>query len=229
LRETGFGGEYWASATILALALLSLGIVAFGLQRGEPDPLAAEPAAPSEAEPPDAKELPLLQQWFLFLDELCTDPALIASGFQADCRRGTFALSEESFFEPGSTALLDPGKDRLRDGVTALLARLRDQPQIWDSLEAIEIRGHSDSQANRDPYRTNLVSSQRRAFSVAHFLSASGTLSERDRRALESLAVVSGVAHSRPPESCPDEARACRDQWRRVELRLVFDETRLRE
>ncbi|MBW2272373.1 MAG: hypothetical protein JRG96_03815 [Deltaproteobacteria bacterium] len=216
---------------MVALALLAMGIVAAALPRGEhltPVPAPASERARPASEIDTAQKPSLLAEWSVFLGELCKEPALLTQGIALDCNRASLILSERDFFERSGPALLEEGKDRLRSGVGTLFALLRRRPQIWDSLEAIEIRGHSDFEAQRDPYRTNLVTSQQRALSVAFFLSSEGTLSDRDREDLQSLAVVSGVADSRPPADCPTETRACREQWRRVELRVVLDDAKLR-
>ena len=92
--------------------------------------------------------------------------------------------------------------------MTTYLTRLRQLPAIWDSLEAIEIRGHSDARSASGVYAANLVGSQQRALATLLFLvGPSGVASELDRADLERLAVVSGTSFSRPPITCPESTR----------------------
>jgi len=109
--------------------------------------------------------------------------------------------------------------------MTTYLARLRRLPAIWESLEAIEIRGHTDPRAIRNPYATNMVGSQQRALAVLLFLVGPDGLPELDRIDLERLAMVSGASFSRPPASCPERNRECYAAWRRVEIRPVLSES----
>ena len=104
-------------------------------------------------------------------------------------------------------------------------ARLRRSPEIWESLDAIEIRGHTDPHAVRNPYSTNMVGSQQRALGVLLFLVGPSGLSEPDRIELQRLAVVSGVSFARPPTACPERSRECYPKWRRVEIRPVLSES----
>ncbi|HKK53870.1 MAG TPA: hypothetical protein VKA74_19910, partial [Myxococcota bacterium] len=92
------------------------------------------------------------------------------------------------------------------------------------SLETLEIRGHTDPRALRDPYTTNLVGSQQRALGVLLFLMGPNGVSEADRQDLQRLVTVSGASFSRPPASCPEDSRECYDEWRRVEILPVLSE-----
>jgi flagellar motor protein MotB len=110
--------------------------------------------------------------------------------------------------------------------MTTYLTRLRQLPAIWDSLEAIEIRGHSDAGSARAGSSAGWVGSQQRALATLLFLvGPDGITAEADRADLERLAVVSGTSFSRPPLDCPEVSPECRPRWRRVEIRPVLSES----
>ena len=98
---------------------------------------------------------------------------------------------------------------------------LRDPPARWGILESIEIRGHADPRATREPYKTHLVGSQQRLLGVLLFFPGAGGLGDRDREGLERFAVVYGVSFSRPPVTSPEQRRECYAEWLRVEIRPV--------
>jgi hypothetical protein len=50
------------------------------------------------------------------------------------------------------------------------------------------------------------------------YLISDWALSERDRRDLERLLVLSAASHSRPPAACPERTNDCYPFWRRVEI-----------
>jgi flagellar motor protein MotB len=134
-------------------------------------------------------------------------------------------LPDEFFKGFGSPRLGPEAQQDVAAAMTTYLARIRQLPAIWDSLEGIEIRGHTDPRAVRDAYSTNMVGSQQRALAVVLFLTGPDGLSDVDRDDLERLAIVSGAAFSRPPETCPEQNRDCYDEWRRVEIRPVLSES----
>jgi flagellar motor protein MotB len=134
-------------------------------------------------------------------------------------------LYDELFEGYGKAKLGPVAQEDVVAAMTTYLSRLRQLPAIWESLDAIEIRGHTDPRAVRDPYATNLVGSQQRALGVLLFLVGPDGLSESDRIELQRLAVVSGVSFSRPPATCPERDRKCYTEWRRVEIRPVLSES----
>lgn len=133
-------------------------------------------------------------------------------------------LSDALFDGYGSSVLLPESREDLAAAMRIYLARLRDLPAPWSTLESIEIRRHADPRATREPYKTNLVGSQQRPLGVLLFLAGAGGLGDRDHEDRERLAVVSGVSFSRPPVTCPEQRRACYAEWRRVEIRPVLSE-----
>lgn len=234
-RPTGRGGEHdhggsspsvlgeWGAA-IGVVALAALGAVSVAGRPAttelpvviDPSPRMLEAIAPAEA------ELEAVESAFA---ALCTEPVLLAIELEPDCETGVITLADERFDGYGSPNLLPESKEELRAAIGLYLDRLRALPALWDSLEAIEIRGHSDPRAVRDAYTTNLVGSQQRPLGVLLFLVGAEGLTEADRADLERLAVVSGVSYSRPPAACPERSRACYSQWRRVEIRPVLAES----
>jgi flagellar motor protein MotB len=228
MRE-GFGADYWATATYLGVAL-ALGLATVAA-------LPQDEARQAQAQTPrthDDDMLALvrartltLQHWPRVLASLCRDPALLAAGAAPDCARGVIELSDADFFdEPGQ--LSARGRRRLARGIPLLLQRLRDDPVAWRELDAIEVRGHADPRSIGDPYPSNLAASQQRAQTVLLFLTREGTLSPADRAAIQRLAIVSGVADSRPPADCRDRSATCDERARRVEIRLRVDPGTLR-
>ncbi len=156
---------------------------------------------------------------------LCREPVLIALELVPDCESGVITLSDKLFGGSGSADLGPIAKEDVAAAMTTYLSRLRRLPAIWESLEAIEVRGHSDPRALRNPYTTNLVGSQQRSLSVLLFLMSPRGLAAQDRTDLQRLAMVSGASFSRPPETCPERSRECYPAWRRVEIRPVLSES----
>ena len=160
---------------------------------------------------------------------LCGEPVLVALELEPDCEDGVISIGDDLFDGYGSAQLGPIAKEDVAAAVTTYLRRLRRLPALWDNLEAIEIRGHTDPRAVRDPYVTNMVGSYDRALGVLLFLVGPDGLSDADRAELQRLAIVSGASFSRPPRSCPEESRDCYEDWRRVEIRPVLSESRRRE
>jgi len=227
LRERGIlGGDYWAIAVFLAVPALALLLLATAL------PPAAPPAF-SEERVAETRELVhdralALQEWPRLLAELCRDPRLLAVGLGPSCRDGTISLPDAEFFDPELRWLRAEGQRRLRIAVPVLLDALRANERIWRQIEVIEIRGHADPRALRDPYATNLQASQERASSVLLFLATDPQLRERDRLDLQRLAVSSGASHARPPADCRVRSPECDTRAKRVEIRFGIDAQQLR-
>ena len=227
--RTGEGfGEWWAAIAVLALA--GLAIVSLAGSTAAPTAIAngAAGATSTSSLPniaaaiaPSERSLAEVEAAFA---TLCANPVLLALELEPDCETGVITLSDSLFDGYGSAVLLPEAQEDLRAAMRIYLARLRALPALWSTLESIEIRGHSDPRAVRDPYTTNLVGSQQRPLGVLIFLAGPDGLGNRDREDLERLAVVSGVSFSRPPATCPEESRECYADWRRVEIRPVLSE-----
>jgi outer membrane protein OmpA-like peptidoglycan-associated protein len=243
----GPGGEYWAALCVLlsALLLMMLWLGALPVASSQPSAAAVPPEPVEDPIPPavlqreaelrgltDA-EAARIDEWLFLLSELCHDPELLTRRLRVDCSNGSLFLSEEAFFNADDATLHEEGAANLVAAVDAYLTHLRRSERIWQSIESIEFRGHSDASATGNPYRINLVSSQQRALSALFHLTSESALSETARDDIVRLAVASGAAFSRPPSDCPSKELRCRQYWRRVEIRLELDEselhTRLRE
>ncbi|MBY0396600.1 MAG: hypothetical protein K2X91_09060 [Thermoleophilia bacterium] len=158
--------------------------------------------------------------------ELCQEPVLIGVGLVPDCETGLISLPDSYFSGARNPRLRRESREYLAAAMTNYLTRLRQLPAIWDSLEAIEIRGHAAPNASRAGYSASLVASQQRALSTLLFLvGPDGIANPEDREDLERLAIVSGSASSRPPGDCPEATPECLPLWRRVEIRPVLSET----
>ncbi len=219
-RDDGLG-EWWAAVAVLALAALAI-VALTGSHQPTPKPIDDPTPRILASLGPAERSMRAIESAFA---SLCREPVLLALELEPDCETGVITLSDDLFDGPGSARLDPVAQEDVAAAMTTYLSRLRRLPALWDSLEAIEIRGHSDPRALRNPYSTNMVGSQQRALGVLLFLVGQGGLSEPDREDLQRLAMVSGAAYSRPPASCPDPTRECYPAWRRVEIRPVFSES----
>jgi len=223
--DPGFG-EWWAAIAVLALSIL--GVVSLsGSTHSIPTP-ASRDSGPDLLEAISTAERSVAAVDEAFA-ELCREPVLLALELEPNCKTGVITLSDELFDGFGSAILTPEAKQDLSAAVQIYLAQMRRFPALWDRLEAIEFRGHSDPRAVRSPYTTNLVGSQQRPLGVLIFLVGPDGLPEDERVELERLAVVSGASFSRPPASCPSRSRECYPQWRRVEIRPVLSESLRRQ
>jgi flagellar motor protein MotB len=220
--------EWWAAIAVIAIAVL--GVLALG---GRHSGGAAGPPATHDRTDAIVASLQTasrsIQEIERSFGRLCRDPVLVALELEPDCASGVLTLGDDYFTANGGTQLRNATHEDVAAAITAYLARLRKMPGIWESLEAIEIRGHSDPRALRMAYQTNLIGSQQRAVSVLLFLIGPDGLSAEDRADLERVATVSGASFSRPPVECPDMDRICFPKWRRVEFRPVLSESTRRE
>jgi hypothetical protein len=203
-------------AYLLAGVLIVFALVA-ALPRGpvRETPSAAAPPAPS-AESLYSERL--TDGWHAVVNALCNDPTLQAEEIGGDCLSGTIILGDDLFDESTTAQLGEEGIRKLHVAITTLLRVLRKHDIVWENLESIELRGHADPRAKRDPYVTNMRVSQQRPMSVMFYLISDWALSERDRNDLERLLVLSAASHARPPKRCPERTRDCYSFWRRVEI-----------
>jgi len=223
--DSGFG-EWWAAIAVLALA--ALGIVTLsGSTEPSPEPPSVNPATEILASiSPSERSLAEVSEAFV---RLCREPVLVALELEPDCETGVIVLSDSLFDGFGSAVLTAEAKQDVTSAIQIYLSNMRRMPALWNALEAIEIRGHTDPRAVRDPYTTNLVGSQQRPLGVLFALVGPGGLPPSERIDLERLAVVSGASFSRPPAACPNATRECYAQWRRVEIRPVLSESLRRQ
>jgi outer membrane protein OmpA-like peptidoglycan-associated protein len=218
-------GEWWATIALIALAGMAILALAGGATPEtspaiDPTPEILAALAPAE------RSLEEIDRSFA---RLCQEPVLLALELEPDCETGAITLPDRFFEGFAGSQLRANAKEDVAAAVRTYLARLRRSPALWQNLSAIEIRGHTDPRALRDPYKTNLVGSQQRALGVLLFLIGPGGLSQADQADLKRLAVVSGASFSRPPASCPEDTRDCYAEWRRVEILPVLSEANRRE
>jgi hypothetical protein len=167
--------------------------------------------------------------WRETLREICENLDLQAEGLAPSCSTGAITFGDSLFEKPTSPQLSEEGMRKAQLALPLLLETLRRREIVWRNLESIEIRGHSDPRARRDPYITNLVGSQKRPLGVMIYLSSEWALSNRDREDLQRLALISSSSFSRPPETCPDRSRECYPFWRRIEIIPHMRGERVRE
>lgn len=210
-----------------AIGLAGLAVLILAGSRLRP---AAEPQPPQPVDPaplvraalaPAEEGLDAVEQAF---EQLCREPVLLALELEPDCRTGVMTLPDDFFDGFGGTQLRADVQENVAAAVRTYLGRLRRLPALWERLAALEIRGHTDPRAVRDPYTTNLVGSQQRALGVLLFLIGPNGVAERDAEDLQRLATVSGASFSRPPASCPEDTRECYEEWRRVEILPILSE-----
>jgi flagellar motor protein MotB len=221
-RGDGFG-EWWAAIAVIGLITTAIvSLTGSAGPRSEAE-LAVDTGPRILATlDPAQRTLDAVESSF---KSLCREPVLLALELEPDCESGVITLRENLFQDFGGAELSPVARADVAAAMTTYLWLLRQLPAIWESLDAIEIRGHTDPRAVRDPYATNMVGSQQRALGVLLFLVGPGGLSEPDRSELQRLAVVSGVSFARPPATCPERKRECYPDWRRVEIRPVLSET----
>jgi outer membrane protein OmpA-like peptidoglycan-associated protein len=229
-RRSEAFGEWWAAISVIGLASLAVLILAGSRLRPADEPSQPQPVDPRPfvlaALAPAEEALDAVERAF---GQLCREPVLLALELEPDCRTGVMTLPDDFFDGFGGTRLRSDVQENVAAAVRTYLDRLRRLPAIWDRLEALEIRGHTDPRAVREPYTTNLVGSQQRALGVLLFLIGPDGVAERDAEDLERLATVSGVSFSRPPASCPEDTRDCYEEWRRVEILPILSEPLRRE
>jgi flagellar motor protein MotB len=219
-RGDGYG-EWWAAVAVIAIA--SMAVVSltgsagsFAPKTNDPTPEILSTLRPAQ------RTLDAVESAF---GSLCQEPVLLALELEPDCETGVITISEKMFVRNGGAKLNRMGKEDVSAAMTTYLAMLRRLPALWDHLDAIEIRGHSDPRAIRNAYSTNMVGSQQRALGVLLFLVSPSGLANKDREDLQRLGSVSGVSFSRPPADCPEPKRECYSAWRRVEIRPVLSES----
>ncbi|MBK7950801.1 MAG: hypothetical protein IPK00_19100 [Deltaproteobacteria bacterium] len=213
--------ESWLALGGIALALIA--VVALTGSSGAMRPNAEVARTIQAAVAPAERSLAAIEAAF---GELCQEPVLIGVGLIPDCETGVITLPDDYFSGANSPRLRRESREYIAAAVTNYLTRLRQLPAIWDSLEAIEIRGHGAPNGARDGYSASLVTSQQRALATLLFLvGPDGVANEADRAELERLAIVSGSAFARPPTECPEATPECLPHWRRVEIRPVLSET----
>jgi outer membrane protein OmpA-like peptidoglycan-associated protein len=214
------GGQFWAPIAYLMAGLLALMVFAAALPRDLASVDAPPPELPGRAEMRERVSglSSFSTQWNETLESLCTDPVLLAEGIGADCDTGTITFGDDLFDEGATVQLTEEGIRKLHQGISTLLQSLRTHDEVWDRIESIELRGHADPRALRDPYLTNMRVSQERPMAVMFYLISDWGLSERDRHDLERLLILSAASHSRPPAACPEATSECFPFWRRVEM-----------
>ena len=215
-------GEGWLGLGALALALIA--VTALSGSTGSPVGRGAQGAATAVLETirPAQKSLAAVESAF---GALCQEPVLIGLELEPDCETGIITLPDAYFTGRTNPRIRPEAREYIAAAMTTYLTRLRQLPALWNSLEAIEIRGHTDPASARGGYSASLLGSQQRALATLLFLvGPTGVASEIDRADLERLAVVSGSSFARPPAICPESTPECLPHWRRVEIRPVLSE-----
>jgi outer membrane protein OmpA-like peptidoglycan-associated protein len=219
----GLFGDWWAAIAVVGIVGMAVLMLAGGAAPPPPSPSARlDPTADVLAAlAPAERSLAAVER---ALEQLCREPVLLALELEPDCETGAMTFGDDYFGEFGDSEVRPAVQEEVAAALTNYLARLRQLPALWESLEAIEIRGHTDPRALRDPYTTNLVGSQQRALGLLLFLLGPKGLSESDQEDLKRLVTVSGASFSRPPATCPEDTRECYPDWRRVEVLPVLSE-----
>ena len=218
--ESGPAGDVFVALAYVGAAVAAILVLVAAVDRdatrsddeaSSPDPA---PRIRSELESRSA----LARAWQEALQSMCENVELQAEGLAPSCDTGAITIGDALFESPTSAQLSEEGMRKLQFALPVMLESLRGRDLVWRNVESIELRGHSDPRARREPYVTNLVGSGQRPLGVMIYLSSEWALSERDRDDLQRLAVVSSSSFSRPPDACPERTRECYAFWRRVEV-----------
>jgi len=220
-RESGPASDVFVAVAYVGAGIAAILVLVAALSGGgEAASTAAEtpqdPAPLIRAELEDRSALALA--WKQTLRDVCENLDLQAEGLAPSCRTGAITLDDRLFDEPTSAQLSEEGMRKVQLAMPILLETLRRNDDVWRNIESIELRGHADPRARRDPYITNLVGSHQRPLGVMIYLSSEWALSARDREDMQRLAVISASSFSRPPKTCPEQNRSCYPFWRRVEV-----------
>lgn len=216
-------GDGWITMGAIALALVAIAAVSRGAVDGPGRGGADTRKAILETVGPAERSLAAVEAAFA---SLCQEPVLIGLELEPDCETGVITLPDAYFTGHSNPRIRPEAREYIAAAMTTYLTRLRQLPALFDSLEAIELRGHSDPRSARGAYSVNLVGSQQRALATLLFLvGPNGVAADADREDLERLAVVSGSSYSRPPADCPEPTAECLARWRRVEIRPVLSES----
>jgi hypothetical protein len=219
-RESGPAGDVFVAIAYIGAAVAAILLLVAAVDR-------SAPIEPPEETPPDptpriraelAERSSLALDWRDTLRDICDNVELQAEGLSPSCETGAITLGDRLFEDPTSAQLNEEGMRKVQLAVQLLLESLRRRDEVWRNLEAIELRGHSDPRARRDPYVTNLVGSHQRPLGVMIYLSSEWALSSRDRDDMQRLGLISSSSFARPPASCPEPSRECYPFWRRVEI-----------
>ncbi|MEZ4281595.1 MAG: hypothetical protein R3F21_18470 [Myxococcota bacterium] len=222
-RSRRTSGDSWIVLSAIALAVVAVAALSGGAGRGigpgglDPRPQILEAVVPAE------RALAEVEAAFA---ALCEEPVLIGLELEPDCATGVITLPDSYFIQTRGLPRIRPeAREYIAAAMTTYLNRLRQLPALFDSLEAIEIRGHADPRSERGGYPASLTASHQRALATLLFLvGPTGVSAESDRSDLERLAIVSGSSVSRPPADCPEPTAECLARWRRVEIRPVLSE-----
>jgi hypothetical protein len=213
--------EGWIVLGGIALALVAVVALTGSNGPGRVDQNAANTIQAAVA--PAERSLAAIESAF---GELCQEPVLIGLELEPDCETGVITLPDSYFADSKNPRIRREAREYIGAAMTTYLTRLRQLPAIWESLEAIELRGHVAPGGAQGSYSANLVTSQQRALATLLFLvGPDGVTNEADRADLERLAIVSGSSSSRPPPDCPEATAECLAGWRRVEIRPVLSES----
>ena len=219
-RDSGAGGDLFVALAYVGAAVAAILVLVAAVGR------TGNTAAP-EVDRPDPtlriraeleQRSALARAWQEALHAICENVELQAEGVAPNCDTGAITLADSLFESPTSPQLSEEGMRKLQLTLPLMLEALRGRDLVWQNIESIELRGHSDPRARRDPYITNLVGSGQRPLGVMIYLSSEWALSDRDREDLQRLAVISSASFSRPPAACPERTRDCHEFWRRVEI-----------
>lgn len=220
-REPGPAGDVFVAVAYVGAGIAAILVLVAAIDRGAATPdlgagAGVDPMPGIRAEMEDRSALALA--WRQTLSDVCENLDLQAEGLAPNCRTGALTVGDQLFDDPTSPQLTEEGMRKLQFAMPILLETLRRDETVWRNIESIELRGHSDPRARRDPYVTNLVSSHQRPLGVMIYLSSEWALSGRDREDLQRLAIVSSASSSRPPTTCPEANGSCYPFWRRVEI-----------
>ncbi len=128
-----------------------------------------------------------------------------------DKQSGSLRLASNIFFDKGSALLKNEAKSELRQAFEEYIGVLVSNQKIKPHLDKIIIEGHTDSDGS---YLYNLDLSQRRAFSVMHYLLTLDFASEHN---IKPLMIASGRAYL---DAIKIDGIENKDASRRIEIKF---------
>jgi len=219
VRESGPANDVFVAIAYVGAGIAAILALVAAVDRQEATPAPAtgpDPVPHIRAELDEHSSIALA--WQETLRAICENVDLQAEGLAPSCATGAITLEDRLFEDSTSPRLNEEGMRKAQLALPVILEALRRNDEVWNNVESIELRGHSDPRARRDAYLTNLVGSSQRPLGVMIYLSSEWALSARDRDDLQRLALISSASFSRPPRSCPEQNAQCYPFWRRVEI-----------
>ena len=179
-RESGPAGDIFVAIAYLGAGIAAILVLVAAVERDRMADDGVAPLAIDDTTPRIrstlAERSELAIAWSEALQEICENTDLQAEGLAPNCETGAITIGDR-LFEPSAPQLSEEGMRKVQLALPIMLSALRSRDVVWNHLASIEVRGHTDPRARRDPYTTNLVGSQQRPLGVMLYLASEWALS----------------------------------------------------